>query len=135
MNYKEWAFHDVEPVYLQLVQKIEYAILSKQLPAGEELPSVREMALLLHISSNTANKAYAYLNKTGLVVSQPNRHYAVISNEQYILKKREEKMQELCCIYLCNMIRLGFSKKEATDFLIEYSSLLKEPNTIKGECD
>ena len=33
------------------------------------------------------------------------------------------------------MIRLGFSKKEATDFLIEYSSLLKEPNTIKGECD
>lgn len=46
MNYKEWAFHDVEPVYLQLVQKIEYAILSKQLPAGEELPSVREMALL-----------------------------------------------------------------------------------------
>ena len=25
MNYKEWAFHDVEPVYLQLVQKIEYA--------------------------------------------------------------------------------------------------------------
>lgn len=39
MNYTEWAFHDLEPVYLQLIQKIEYSILRKQLPAGEELPS------------------------------------------------------------------------------------------------
>ena len=31
MNFSEWAFHDVEPIYLQLIQKIEYAILSKQL--------------------------------------------------------------------------------------------------------
>lgn len=44
MNFSEWAFHDVEPIYLQLIQKIEYAILSKQLSAGEKLPSVREMA-------------------------------------------------------------------------------------------
>ena len=49
MNFSEWAFHDVEPIYLQLIQKIEYAILSKQLSAGEKLPSVREMAKLLHI--------------------------------------------------------------------------------------
>mgnify|MGYP003199907892 CR=1 FL=1 len=25
MNYNEWAFHDIEPIYLQLVKKIEYA--------------------------------------------------------------------------------------------------------------
>ena len=37
MNFSEWAFHDVEPIYLQLIQKIEYAILSKQLSAGEKL--------------------------------------------------------------------------------------------------
>ena len=40
MNFSEWAFHDVEPIYLQLIQKIEYAILRKQLSAGEKLPSV-----------------------------------------------------------------------------------------------
>ena len=49
MNYNEWAFHDLEPVYLQLIQKIEYSILSKQLPAGEELPSIRIMAKSLKI--------------------------------------------------------------------------------------
>lgn len=54
MNFSEWAFHDVEPIYLQLIQKIEYAILSKQLSAGGEMPSVREIAKLLHISPKTA---------------------------------------------------------------------------------
>ena len=53
MNYNEWAFHDIEPIYLQLVKKIEYSILSTQLSAGEELPSIRAMAKLLKISPNT----------------------------------------------------------------------------------
>lgn len=58
MNYNEWAFHDIEPIYLQLVKKIEYSILSTQLSAGEELPSIRAMAKLLKISPNTVMKAY-----------------------------------------------------------------------------
>ncbi len=128
MNYTEWAFHDVKPVYLQLIQKIEYAILSKQLSAGEEIPSVREMANWLHISPNTVMKAYMRLNKSNLITSSRNEHYSVIDNEQYILQMRDEKVRQLCIAYLSNMINLGFSRKEATEFLVEYSNKLKEPN-------
>ena len=35
MIYSEWAFHDIEPIYLQLIKKIECAILSTQLYAGD----------------------------------------------------------------------------------------------------
>ena len=45
-----------------------------------------------------------------------------------VYKAKDEKVQELCISYLSNMISLGFSKKEATDFLVGYSSKLKEPN-------
>ena len=128
MNYTEWAFHDVEPVYLQLIQKIEYAILSRQLSRGEEIPSVREMAKWLHISPNTVMKAYMRLNKSNLITSSRNEHYSVIDNEQYILQMRDEKVRQLCITYLSNMINLGFSRKEATEFLVEYSNKLKEPN-------
>ena len=128
MNYTEWAFHDVEPVYLQLIQKIEYAILSRQLSTGEEIPSVREMAKWLHISPNTVMKAYMRLNKSNLITSSRNDHYSVIDNEQYILQMRDEKVRQLCITYLSNMINLGFSRKEATEFLVEYSNKLKEPN-------
>ena len=128
MNDTEWAFHDVEPVYLQLIQKIEYAILSRQLSTGEEIPSVREMAKWLHISPNTVMKAYMRLNKSNLITSSRNEHYSVIDNEQYILQMRDEKVRQLCITYLSNMINLGFSRKEATEFLVEYSNKLKEPN-------
>ena len=128
MNYTEWAFHDVEPVYLQLIQKIEYAILSRQLSTGDEIPSVREMAKWLHISPNTVMKAYMRLNKSNLITSSRNEHYSVIDNEQYILQMRDEKVRQLCITYLSNMINLGFSRKEATEFLVEYSNKLKEPN-------
>ena len=122
MNYTEWAFHDVEPVYLQLSQKIEYAILSRQRSTGEEIPSVREMAKWLHISPNTVMKAYMRLNKSNLITSSRNEHYSVIDNEQYILQMRDEKVRQLCITYLSNMINLGFSRKEATEFLVEYSN-------------
>mgnify|MGYP002570905276 CR=1 FL=1 len=122
MIYSEWAFHDIEPIYLQLIKKIECAILSTQLSAGEELPSIRVMAKMLKISPNTVMKAYMRLCQSGLIVS------SVIDNEQYVLQARDEKVRELCISYLSNMMSLGFSKEEATNFLTEYSSKLKEPN-------
>lgn len=128
MIYKDWVFHDIEPVYLQLVQKIEYAILSNQLSAGEDIPSVREMAMLLHISPNTVMKAYKLVGNSGLIISSRNGHYSVLTDEEYIFQKREETAKELCCSYLRNMLSMGFSKKEATDFFVKYSNTLKEPN-------
>lgn len=128
MIYSEWAFHDIEPIYLQLIKKIECAILSTQLSAGEELPSIRVMAKMLKISPNTVMRAYMRLCQSGLIVSSRNGHYSVIDNEQYVLQARNEKVRELCISYLSNMMSLGFSKEEATNFLTEYSSKLKEPN-------
>lgn len=68
------------------------------------------------------------MHHLGLIASTSNKHYSVIANESYILQKRDEEARELCCQYLSNMISLGFSKNEAVDFLIAYSSKLKEPS-------
>ena len=115
-------------MFFSRTQPIECAILSTQLSAGEELPSIRVMAKMLKISPNTVMKAYMRLCQSGLIVSSRNGHYSVIDNEQYVLQARDEKVRELCISYLSNMMSLGFSKEEATDFLLEYSSTLKEPN-------
>ena len=50
----------------------------------------------------------------------------MIDNEQYILQAKNEKVRQLCISYLSNMISLGFPREEATNFLTEYSSKLKE---------
>ena len=84
MIYSEWAFHDIEPIYLQLIKKIECAILSTQLSAGEELPSIRVMAKMLKISPNTVMRAYMRLFYFGFIVSFLNGLFFVIFNVQYV---------------------------------------------------
>jgi len=100
-------------------KKIRCAIYSGQLSAGEKIPSVREMAKILHINPNTVMRAYK------LIVSYRNGQYSVTTDEQYIANKRVDAAKELCCSYLNNMFALGFSKDEAIRFIQDYSERLK----------
>lgn len=125
MDYTEWVFHDIEPVYLQLVKKLRYSIYRGQLSTGEKIPSVREMAKLLHINPNTVMKSYKIVSNDKLIVSYRNGQYSVTTDEQYITKKRDDTAKELCCYYLNNMFALGFSKNEAIRFIQDYSKRLK----------
>src|SRR6185295_2770551 len=49
------------PLYLQLVEQVKHAIDSGGIAAGEQLPSVRQMAEDLLINPNTVAKAYREL--------------------------------------------------------------------------
>ena len=125
MNFDEWVFHDVEHIYLQLIKKIRCAIYSGQLSAGEKIPSVREMAKILHINPNTVMKAYKIVSNDKLIVSYRNGQYSVTKDEQYIAKNRDDAVKQFCCSYLNNMFALGFSKDEAMRFIQDYYERLK----------
>jgi DNA-binding transcriptional regulator YhcF (GntR family) len=55
------------PTSVQLKGQIEYGIVSGALKPGEQLPSVRELAAMGHISHVTASHVYAALKREGLV--------------------------------------------------------------------
>ena len=95
---------------------------------GRRTPFYSSNGKIVKNQSQYRNESIYAPMSNGLIISSRNGHYSVIDNEQYILQARDEKVQELCISYLSNMISLGFSKKEATDFLVGYSSKLKEPN-------
>lgn len=75
MNYEKWAFHDVSPVSAQLKQKLMYSILSGKLSAGDKIPSVREMAELIHINPNTVVKAYKAVKQEELIICSNSKLY------------------------------------------------------------
>lgn len=56
---------------MQLVQQIRYAIRSGTLKPGMRLPAAREVVAALTINPNTVFKAYAELERQGLVASRP----------------------------------------------------------------
>lgn len=56
-----------DPIYRQLVGQISRLILAGQWPAGELLPSVREVATVHAINPMTVSKAYTLLEAQGLL--------------------------------------------------------------------
>lgn len=120
VNYKEWAFHNVEPIYTQLRNKIKWVILSGQLRPGESIPSIREMAPLLLINPNTVSKAYKLVCDEGLIETTGGKTYKVVSDNVIIQKVRAEECQILSCNYVRGMMELGFSKTESSALIKEY---------------
>ena len=58
---------DAVPIYRQIVEQVRRRIASGSLAAGEELPSVRALALEHAINPMTVSKAYSLLEAEGLL--------------------------------------------------------------------
>jgi len=59
------------PVYEQIVDGLRYAIASGTFAAGDQLPSVRQLAVELLVNPNTVAKAYRELEREGLTRTRP----------------------------------------------------------------
>src|ERR1700730_1675811 len=55
------------PLYAQLERSIRFAIVTGRLGLGEQLPTVRQLAVDLRINANTVAKVYAELERGGIV--------------------------------------------------------------------
>ena len=57
------------PIYLQIVREIERLVTLNILKSGEQILSIRELAISLGINPNTVKKAYDTLESKGIIVS------------------------------------------------------------------
>lgn len=125
MNYEKWAFHDITSISRQLTQKLIYAILSNELSSGDSIPSVREMAEILHINPNTVLKSYKAVKQDQLIICSKGGKYSVTQDYDCIQQVKQNTIKELCCSYLSKMFALGFSKSEAIEQLQNYCDKLR----------
>ena len=68
------------PIFEQIVASVENLVLKGILSPDEQLPSVRHLAGELGINPNTIQKAYAELERQGIVYSVPGKGSFVSSN-------------------------------------------------------
>ena len=120
----EWSFHSNQPIYTQLIEQLTLAILSGEYPTGGKLPAVRELAAEAGVNPNTMQKAFAELERTGLVYSRRTSGRFITEDchmiEQLKTSLATEKMEE----FLAQMRQLGFQNDEIL-------SLMNQ--TMKGE--
>ena len=59
--------HDRTPIYAQLERLLRAAIATGRLRAGDQLPTVRQLAVDLQVNANTVARVYAELEREGVL--------------------------------------------------------------------
>lgn len=65
--------HSGVPVYRQIMEQVRFHVASGLMKAGDELPSTRLLSAELGVNPMTISKAYAYLERDGVVERRPGR--------------------------------------------------------------
>jgi GntR family transcriptional regulator len=68
------------PIYLQVIEQVKRSVALGVLAAGEQLPTVKQLALDLTINPNTVSKAYQLLERDGVIETAAGRGSFVKGN-------------------------------------------------------
>lgn len=107
------------PLYHQLERAIRFAIATGKLVVGDQLPTVRQLAVDLRINANTVAKVYLELERAGVVETRRGVGTFVKARPLGAAheKDRERELRELEDHFLSTAAHLGFSAKEAVEHL------------------
>lgn len=120
-----WELDNDRPIYAQLVERIQMQIVSGQYPPGGKLPSVRDLAAAAAVNPNTMQKAFAELERSGLIVTQRTNGRNVTEDEQRIKDIRSGLARQQMEHFLVGMKELGYTKTEVMELLDAENLVLK----------
>lgn len=117
------------PFYKQVILQIEMAIADGRVSNGNQLPTVRSLAVDLSINPNTVARAYNELEIRGIVNTQQGTG-TFISDKKVELDdiKREKVLAGISRSFISKAGSYGFTLKE----IIDYLQTLDRGNGVKG---
>jgi GntR family transcriptional regulator len=98
------------PIYRQIQDQVRYGIASGRLRPGDQLPTVRALAVDLSINPNTVIKAYSELERQGVLTTEQGSGTFVAPLPALALapEDREAKLRALCAEFLSQAAQYGF---------------------------
>jgi GntR family transcriptional regulator len=84
--------HSGVPVYRQLIEQVQAAMATGVLRVGDQLPTIRMVAVELSINPNTVTRAYREMEIRGLVESQQGMG-TFIAERQIDTSRKEQNRQ------------------------------------------
>lgn len=77
-----------KPIYEQIVEGIEYEIITGNLKARDQLPSIRELSAAHAVNPNTIQKAFLELDRAGVIISNQGRGCFVSDDAMEKIRER-----------------------------------------------
>ncbi|HEX3942103.1 MAG TPA: GntR family transcriptional regulator [Acidobacteriaceae bacterium] len=108
------------PVYRQLIDQVQAAIATGALNVGDQLPTVRHVAVSLAINPNTVLRAYREMEIRGtLDTQQGTGTFIAERNVEYSKGERERQLGQLAGEFVSRAGAAGFNVKELIQALRE----------------
>jgi GntR family transcriptional regulator len=108
------------PLYHQLERSIKFAIATGKLRIGDQLPTVRQLAVDLRINANTVARVYAELERAGVL--ETRRGVGTFVQERpaeaiFSRRDRGRSLRELADHFIAETHTRGFSLDEVIEHL------------------
>jgi len=107
------------PLYAQLTRAIRFAIATGRLQVGEQLPTVRQLAVELRVNANTVAKVYAELERSGIL--ETRRGVGTFVSAHHLNpghhEEHEKHLEELVDRFVEEASAMGFSVDDLLDEL------------------
>lgn len=107
-------FQNGKSIFLQIADTITEKVVSGEFPAGEKIPSVRELAAEMGVNPNTVMRTYSELQAMNIIENQRGIGYFVNPEAQKIIlkSKKEEFFKKVLPQFLKQAAMLGITADE-----------------------
>ena len=102
-----WNITAGRPVYVQLVEQLELALVAGEFPPGSRIPPVRELAADAGVNPNTMQRALQELESRGLLQAQRTAGRTVTADDTALQALRRRRAGTLAAEFLHQMQALG----------------------------
>lgn len=128
-------FHSGAPIYLQIIEHIRQQVASGELQAGDQLPTVRQLATDLRINWNTVARAYKLLDEARLISTQQGRGTYIwdTPTEAVMQVLRQQALEGLSRRYIAEAARLGCSPEEVSAAITKHLEAWKAGKAPEDE--
>lgn len=110
------------PFYRQIVDQVLLAIVDGRLKPGDQLPTVRRLAIDLQVNPNTVSRAYRELEIRNVVTTQRGNGTFVSTSDRVAVAdtaKRMEFLEKFCNEWVAEAGKFGFSLDELVEALTD----------------
>lgn len=103
---------DGTPMYQQIVDQVTAKVMAGDWPAGQALPSIRELASASQVSVITVKRAYAELELAGIIVTRQGKGSFVADSANLPTELLRAEFQQHFDALLDCAARLGLSREQ-----------------------
>ena len=123
-------YQDARPIYEQIAEGYKVLILKGVLAAGEQMPSVRSLAMELSTNPNTVQKAFSQLEREGFIYSVKGRG-SFVSADKSLLDERVRMLAARMRDLLDQAGELGIGREELMKAADEVKSGSRRDFTVQ----